>query len=196
MKLQKGWEIKGVYNEACASEGACPYYFGRNKEGGCRYFMVFRIQEGKVNDIDLSGITVIYCGDIPHPTFQELMEIGSEGGIYIGDNTTQEQRDLLDTLVVNSLGGVFMKKVFGIRYAKIGVEENTTSIHIKMPYGEMKQYLTKGLDGNPVRIENQVLPMLRDVKACHTPFWSFADYGRHFEYRDRCGVWADFVFQG
>jgi len=125
--------------------------------------MVFRIQEEKVNDIGLSGITVIYCGDIPHPTFQELMEIGSEGGIYIDDNTTQEQRDLLDTLPVNSHGGVFMRKVFGIRYAKIGVEDNSTSIHIKMPHGEMKQYLTKGLDGNPVRIENQVLPILRDL---------------------------------
>ena len=53
------WEIKGIYNEACASEGHCPYYFGRDKEGGCRYFMVFRITEGKVDDVDLAGITAI-----------------------------------------------------------------------------------------------------------------------------------------
>jgi len=194
--LKPGWKVKGIYNEACASEGACPYYFGRDKEGGCRYFMVFRIQEGKVNDVDLSGITAIYMGDIPHSSFKELMELGSEGGIYISDNATREQREILDTLVVKSIGGLFMRKVFGIKYVKVDVEEEDGSIHFKMPFGEMKQYLTKGADGTPVRLDNVVFPMLTDVKACHTPFWEFEDHGRHFDYKDRCGVWADFVFGG
>jgi len=85
VELQPGWQIKGVYNESCASEGACPYYFGRGRIGGCRYFMVFRLQEGKVNEVDLSGITIFYLGDIPHPSFEELVELGSEGAIYISD---------------------------------------------------------------------------------------------------------------
>ena len=41
--IQPGWHLKGVYHEACASEGQCPDDFGRDKEGGCRYFMVFRV---------------------------------------------------------------------------------------------------------------------------------------------------------
>ena len=196
-KLKPGWSIKGVYNEACASEGACPYYFGRGVEAGCRYFMVFRIQEGKVNDVNLSGITVIYMGDIPHPSFQELLNLGSEGGIYISDNATPEQREVLDTLVVQSIGGFLMKKVFGVKYVKMDIKEENGAVHFKMPYGEMKQYLSKGADGvNPVRLENQVLPMLSNVKACHSPFWRFEDHDRHFDYKDRCGVWADFVFEG
>ncbi|MCL5736166.1 MAG: DUF1326 domain-containing protein [Actinobacteria bacterium] len=51
--------MSGTYNEACASEGHCPYYFGRDKEGGCRYFMVFRITEGTADGVDLSGIAAV-----------------------------------------------------------------------------------------------------------------------------------------
>jgi hypothetical protein len=193
MELKSGWQVKGIYNEACAAEGYCPYYFGRDRMDGCRYFMVFRIQEGRANDIDLSGITILYMGDIPHPSFKELMEMGSEGGIYISDNATPEQREILDVLAVESIGGLLMKKVFGIKYVKVDIEEDGKSAHFKMPFGEMKQELTTGPDGGPVRLENQSLPFLSNVKACHSFFWNFADHGRHFDYKDRCGTWADFA---
>ena len=75
-----------------------PIILAGDRTDGCRYFMVFRIQEGRVNDIDLAGITLLYMGDIPHPSFKELMEQGSEGGIYISDNATPEQREILDVL--------------------------------------------------------------------------------------------------
>ena len=196
MELKPGWQIKGVYNEACAAEGYCPYYFGRDRTDGCRYFMVFRIQGGSVNDVDLSGITVLYMGDIPHPSFKELMEMGSEGGIYISDNATPQQREVLEVLVRNAIGGVLMRKVFDIKYVKVEIQEDGQTAHFKMPFGEMKQTLCTGPDGGPIRLENQTLPFLSDVKACHSPFWNFADHGRHFDYKDRCGTWADFVFGG
>lgn len=191
--LQSGWEIKGVYNEACASEGHCPYYFGRDKEGGCRYFMVFRIMEGIVNSVDLSGVAAVYVGDLPHATFAEVHEKGSEGAIYISDNTTPEQRGILDILTVNALGGVLMKKVLGTKYVKIDIKETEDTVHVKMPSGEIKMHLTKSNDGKPVRIENSTLPFLKNVKAAHTPFWNWADYNRHYDYKNRCGTWADYV---
>jgi hypothetical protein len=192
-ELKPGWQIKGVYTETCASEGHCPYYFGRDKEGGCRYFMAFRIKEGTVNDVDLSGISVVYLGDLPHSTYADVMEKGSEGAIYISDNATPEQRKVLDILAVNALGGAIMKKVFGIQYVKIDIEEGEDNIHIKIPSGEMKMNLTKSHDGNPVRLENTTLPFLSNVKAAHTPFWHWSDYNRSYSYKNRCGSWADFI---
>jgi len=196
VEIKPGWQIKGIYNESCASQGQCPYYFGRPRDGGCRYFMVFRIQEGKVNDVDLSGITAIYQGDLPHATFQEVLERGSNGGIYVSNNATPEQREVLDTLVVSSLGAALMKKNFGIKYVDIDVEAQDDAVSFKMPFGEMKQELTRGSDGSPVRIENQTLPFLSNVKAAHTPFWNYDDHDRHFDYKDRCGTWADFAMAG
>lgn len=196
VELKPGWQVKGTYNEACASEGHCPYYFGRDVEGGCRYYMVFRIQEGTVNDVDLAGITVIYNGDILYPKFADFMENGSEGGIYVSDTATEEQRTVLDTLVTTSMGALFMKKNFGVKYVKIDMEETDGTIHFKMPFGEMKQFLVKRLDGGPIRIENVPFPVLKNLKHCHTPFWTYNDYGKNFDYKDRCGTWADFVFEG
>jgi hypothetical protein len=158
--------------------------------------MVFRIQEGKVNDVDLSGITAIYQGDLPHATFQEVLERGSNGGIYVSNNATPEQREVLDTLVVSSLGAALMKKNFGIKYVDIDVEAQDDAVSFKMPFGEMKQELTRGSDGSPVRIENQTLPFLSNVKAAHTPYWNYDDHDRHFDYKDRCGTWADFAMAG
>ena len=190
---QPSWQIRGVYHETCASEGHCPYYFGRDKEGGCRYFMVFRIAEGVVGGVDLAGINAVYLGDLPYPTFAEVTSKGSHGAAYISDTATPEQRSILDTLAVQALGGALMKDFWGVDYVPISVTENDCMVEVSMPTGEMKLQLTKSNDGNPVRIENATLPFLSNIKAAHAPFWRWTDHGRHYEYVNRCGTWADFT---
>ena len=88
------------------------------------------------------------------------------------------------------------KKNFGVKFVDIQVEAKGDTLFIKMPFGEMKQELTRGQDGTPVRIENQTLPFLINVKAAHTPHWNYDDHDRHFDYKDRCGTWADFAMEG
>jgi hypothetical protein len=191
-ELRPGWEIKGFYHESCASEGHCPYYFGRDKEGGCRYFMVFRVTEGSVNGVDLAGISAVYMGDLPYPTYAEVQEKGSEGVVYISDAATPEQRLVLDTFAIEALGGALMKRVLGVHYVKINIEEGDGTIDVKMPTGEMRLELTRSHDGRPVSLENVTIPFISNVRAAHSPFWNWNDHGRHFEYKDRCGTWADF----
>lgn len=193
LELEGKWQVKGIYNEACASEGHCPYYFGRDKEGGCRYFMVFRVKEGVVNNVDLSGVTAVYVGDLPHATYVEVLEKGSEGAIYFSDKATPEQRRILETLAVKALGGVLMKKILGIEYVKIDIEERDSTLFVKMPSGQMKMELTKSVNGQAIRLENVTLPFLSNVKAAHTLFWNWTGYNRHYEYKNRCGTWADFM---
>lgn len=194
--LASGWTLTGTYNEACAAEGHCPLYFGRGVDGGCRYYMVFRIEDGTVNGVDLSGITVVYNGNIPYSTFAEFMEHGSEAGIYVSDNATKEQRKVLDTLAPTSIGGLLVGKSLGVEYVPIEVSSTDDSVSFKTPFGEMTQHLTRGHDGGPVRIENSALPFLTNLKHCHTTNWTYNDHGRDFNYKDRCGSWADFAFSG
>lgn len=197
MELKKGWHVKGTYNEGCAAEGACPYYFGRGVDNGCRYFMTFRFQDAEVNGVDLSGITVVYAGDIRYTSFEDFVKYGSEGGIYISDNATPEQREILNDLVKENIGGVLMKTIRTVEYVPIDVETDGSTIHIKMPAGELKQTLVIGGDGcSNIFLNNTTLPFLSNVKAAHSHFWRFHDIGRHFFYRDRCGTWADFAFAG
>jgi hypothetical protein len=189
--IQAGWHLRGTCHEACAFEGHCPYCFGRDKEGGCWYLMVFRIEEGQANGVNLTGTVVLYAGDLPHSTYAEVAAKGSEGGIYVGAAATPEQREVLDLLVTQTIEGVLMKKRFGVKYVDIEVTKTAGEVQVSVPLGKMAQRPTTGLDGRPVRLENQTLPSLSDVKACHTLFWSYEDYGKHFEYRDRCATWTD-----
>jgi hypothetical protein len=189
----EGGPVKGIYHETCASEGHCPYYFGRDKEGGCRYFMVFRITEGVVDGVDLAGINAVYMGDLPYPTFAEVTTKGSHGAAYISDTATPAQRAVLDTFAVQALGGALMKDFWGVHYVPIEVVEDDGTVTVTMPTGEMTQQLTRSGDGQPVRIENSTLPFLTNIKAAHAPYWRWADHGRHYEYKDRCGTWADFT---
>ena len=85
-----------------------------------------------------------------------------------------------------------MQRVLGLKYVKIDVHESDGAIHFRMPNGEMKMELTRSFDGNPVRLENQTMPFLSDVRTAHAPFWHWSDYNRHYDYRNRCGTWADF----
>lgn len=187
------WQIRGVYHETCASEGHCPYYFGRDKEGGCRYFMVFRIVDGVADGVDLSGTTVIYVGDLPHATYEEVVTKGSEGAVYIDNSATPQQLSVLEELAQKALGGVLMKKFVGIHKVDVDLSEQDGVLQVQMPAGRMRMELTRGQDGGPVRLENQTLPFLTNVRAAHAPYWEWKDHGRHFEYRERCGTWADFA---
>jgi hypothetical protein len=107
----------------------------------------------------------------------ETLEKGSEGGIYVSDNATEEQRGVLEILAVKYIGGGFMmQRVLGIQDVKIDIEEAAGTVCFKMPYGEMEMHLTRSYDGNPVRYENRSLPFLPNVKAAHAPFWHWMDY--------------------
>jgi hypothetical protein len=88
-----------------------------------------------------------------------------------------------------------MKKIFEVKYVKMDIEATDDTFNIKMPFGEMNQQQMKGLDNGPIRIENVSIPVLQNLKHCHTPHWNYNDYGKNFEYKDRCGTWADFVFE-
>jgi hypothetical protein len=190
------WQIRGTYNEACASEGQCPFYLGRDKEGGCQYFMVIRIQAGWVDDVDVSGTTVIYCGVITYSKYEELVKNGEEVAIYISDSSTPAQRKVLDPFVRSGMGVYLIQKAYGVKYVQIDAVEEGDTFSAKMPFGEMQQKLTKGLDGTPVRLENQVVPPLSNVKLCHSPFWRYSDYGRSYEFFNRCAAWADYHSKG
>ena len=141
-------------------------------------------------------LAILIAAAILSGKFADFMEHGSEGGVYVSDNATEEQRKVLDTLVSTNMGALFMKKIFEVKYVKMDIEETDDTFNVKMPFGEMNQHQMKGLDGGPIRIDNVPIPVLQNLKHCHTPQWKYNDHGKNFEYKDRCGTWADFVFEG
>ena len=74
--------------------------------------MAFRINEGTVNDVDLSGVAAVPSGHFPRVKYAEVHEKGSEGTIYTNDHTTPEQSDLPDTFAINALSEALINEVY------------------------------------------------------------------------------------
>jgi len=192
------WKIKGVWYEGCAAQGQCPYYFGRDTEEPCKSFQVFEIKEGYIDNVDIGGLLVVMVVDLFSHKFVDLLVKGGEGGIYISDTATEEQKRVLEPFLAGNVSGHLVKKCLGVKFVKINLSQEDNTYHITMPYGELKLSLTVGLDGkNPVRLENCMFSMLfPDLKICNTHFWKYNDFDRDWEFVNRSGVIADFDMQG
>ena len=191
--------MKGSWYEACASEGLCSIYFGRDTEAPCKSFQLFQIKEGQIDNVDVGGILVITVVDLFSPKFTEVMLQGGEGGLYISEAASEEQRRVLEPFFSNNVPGMIMlRKTLGIRFVDIKLSQEDNTYHITMPHGEMKLSLTVGGDGkNPQRLENSIFSaMLQDIKICNTHSWKYSDFGKNWEFANRSGAIADFDSKG
>ena len=192
--------MKGVWYEACASEGHCSFYFGRDREEPCKSFQLFQVDEGKIGDVDISGILAINVIDLYSNKAMDVLPKGGEGGLYISENTTEEQRKYLEPFFTsNAPGMLILKKVLGTKYVDISLKrEEKNTYHITMPYGEMKlSYAPSGDGQNPQRLENSLFSMfLSDMKICNTHFWKYNDFGRDWDFKNRSGIIAQFDLHG
>ncbi|NHJ19379.1 MAG: DUF1326 domain-containing protein [Candidatus Lokiarchaeota archaeon] len=198
-KERISWSTKGKWYEACASEGHCSFYFGRDRETPCKSFQLFQINEGKIGEVDISGVLAINVVDLFSNKAADVLTKGGEGGLYINSETSEEQRRYIEPFFINNIpGSILLKKTLGIRYVDISLEQENNTFHIKMPYGEMKLSYTPGLDGiNPQTIENSPYGIfLKNLRICNTHFWKYNDFDRNWEFKNRSGVIADFDMKG
>jgi hypothetical protein len=193
------WNIKGVWHESCASEGHCSFYFGRDREEPCKQWVLFQIEEGRIDGVDIGGTLVVTIADIYSNKMSELISKGAEGAIYISDKTTDEQRKVLEPFFANNvMGNSLIRKCLGVKYVDMEYSEDGTTRHVKMPYGEWEASLTVGGDGvNPQRIENSIFSRsFPVVNICNTHFWNYHDFGRDWDFVNRSGARADFDLKG
>jgi len=193
------WNVKGTVIEACASEGQCPLFIGRDMEKPCKSFLLMQIKEGQIDNVDVGGTLAIAVSDLYSGKAADLPVKGGEGGIYISSNTTDEQRRLLEPFLVNNIPGfLIVKKCLGVRFVDITLKRDGNDYHITMPYGELKGSVMIGGDGkNPQRLENLVTKdVFLDVKVCNTHFWKYNDFGKNWEFTNRSGFMTEFDLQG
>jgi hypothetical protein len=199
LKEKINWKIKGTWYEACAAEGLCSFYFGRDRETPCKSFQLFHVNEGTIGSVDVNGILAINVIDLYSNKAADVMVKGGEGGLYISKDASEEQRMYLEPFFVNNIPGMLLlRKVLGIKYVDITFKQEGQTFHVSMPHGEMKLSFTPGLDGkNPQRLENALFGMyLSDLKICNTHFWNYNDFGRNWKFKNRSGMIAGFDLHG
>src|SRR5437763_6027313 len=98
------WNIEGSHMESCTCELVCPCsasfalpaHYDR-----CKVTLVFHINQGEVEGVDVSGLTVAAVGDTP-----KVMTDGNwRVGIFIDAEASDEQAEKLGAVFSGALGG-------------------------------------------------------------------------------------------
>jgi hypothetical protein len=101
------WQIRGTYFESCNCDAICPCRRingvpgGRSTHGVCTGVLSWLIEEGTVDDLDLSGLPVVmairYSDDEPGSPWTWIL--------YLDTRATSEQRVALEAIFTGRSGG-------------------------------------------------------------------------------------------
>jgi hypothetical protein len=196
MDEKKNWMLKGVFYECCRVEdGHCALWFGRDLPRACANMATYQIKEGRIQDVDMKGVVIMQHQEGIGPRVADMAKGAEEGASYVSDNANDEQRGVLELFLRENLGIRPWKKLLGIKFVKIDIQEENGRFYISMPHGEQKMSLTVGGDGKtPIRLENPLSPAFSNVRFCNTERWRYFDYGKDLDFHNTSGVIAEFVF--
>jgi hypothetical protein len=114
------WRIEGRYFENCTCEVVCPctasLALGADYDR-CRVVLVFHVDSGEIEGVDVSGLTLAAVGDTP----KYMHEGNWRLGVLIDDGANDEQAQKLGAVFGGQLGGP-MAALGGLIGEQLGVE--------------------------------------------------------------------------
>lgn len=187
--------MRGAYLESCNCEAVCPCRMiggvagGRSTYGICFGLLAWRIDDGRIGDVDVSGLCVAldvrYDDDEPGSPWTITLHLDARG--------TQEQRDALAELFLDGLGGPHTSKLPWIRKARHLLAVQIAEIELED--GEVRV-------GGRVRLR-ATRPVVSDAPvACGIPGYErpgeerYADLlvGDGYELSGNCAFASDFDY--
>lgn len=98
------WKVEGQYFENCSCDVPCPcavsFDLGADRDR-CHAFLVFQVESGEIDGVDVSGVTVAAVVDSP----KVMTEGNWRLGVLIDDQASDEQVDKLAAVFGGQLGG-------------------------------------------------------------------------------------------
>ena len=114
------WAIEGRYFENCSCEVVCPctasLALGADYDH-CRVALVFHVDSGEVDGVDVSGLTLAAVAETP----KYMHEGNWRLGVLIDDSASDEQAEKLGAVFSGQLGGP-MAALSGLIGEQLGVE--------------------------------------------------------------------------
>src|SRR4051794_4002440 len=114
------WTLNGRYFENCSCDVVCPctasLSLGADYDR-CQVVLVFHVDEGEIEGVDVSGLTVAAIGDTP-----KVMTDGNwRLGVLMDDKASDEQAEKLGAVFGGQLGGP-MGALAGLVGENLGME--------------------------------------------------------------------------
>jgi hypothetical protein len=96
------YSLQGTLLEACSCNVLCPCWIGEDPDqGDCRAFLSYHFDTGRIQGVDVSGLTVVAATYIPG----NVLSGNWEQAVFIDDRASPEQRDAILTALSGQLGG-------------------------------------------------------------------------------------------
>jgi hypothetical protein len=131
------WRLKGSYVETCSCDLICPcmasFAHGATHDY-CRLTMVFSINQGEVDGVDVGGLKVAVIVETP-----KVMTDGNwRLGMFVDDNATDEQMESLTGVFAGQKGGPMaavvplVGEILGVERAPIDVVDDGLRHSVKI----------------------------------------------------------------
>lgn len=144
------WGVKGDALGACSCDWGCPCNFDAPPtQGWCHGGYAFHINDGRVGDTKLDGLTVGFVGSTP-----AAMHLGNMTGyLLVDESATPDQRAALGRVFSGELGGPFaifaslMVKLIGPEFVPVEWKFDGPNSYAR--FGDRVQFGLK-MSENPV----------------------------------------------
>jgi hypothetical protein len=200
MEKVEDFRISGSYYEACNCKAVCPCRRqddkagGRSTYGDCDFLLSWRILEGHLGNISLSGLNVSIAGTYNDDVGDDIWSVF----IYIDKTASRPQFDALSQIFSGHAGGNFgvaanFSKVLGIKPADIRLDHTAGAEAIKVDaFASAEVVRDFEFDGRvSCGIPWHDHPGQESVSNL-----SLQDSPLVFSYSERCGFASDFAYWG
>ena len=152
------WNITGRILEACSCHMLCPCVLGpaHPDQGWCSAAVLFNIQQGNSDGVNVEGRKVVFVFDMPG----DFVGGNGTGRIYIDQAATADQRRELEAIFQGKKGGPWeavdslITEWLPTQYTTIEVQSGDNPSFTVGNVGQVKLQPIKTQDGRPTRVEN------------------------------------------
>ena len=197
------WKIEGEYFENCSCGVPCPCTvsldLGATRDS-CNAFLVFQVESGEIDGVDVSGLTVAAMIETP--------KVMSEGnwrlGVLIDDKASDEQTEKLGAVFGGQLGGPMealaplVSESLGLEKVPMEVAHENGTHRITLGDGsemEVQEIVSFGKeDGKPARLTGIFHPAGDDLKIAKATTSHVSAFGIDFAFEGGSGFANSFAW--
>ncbi|MCZ6474349.1 MAG: DUF1326 domain-containing protein [SAR324 cluster bacterium] len=126
--------MEGSLLEVCNCNVLCPCWIGVDPDNGtCDSVLAHNYDKGEINGIDVSGLTIAFAVHIPG----NVLEGNWKAMVYIDDNASKEQEEMLLSVYTGKEGGPIVDLVSLIGEV-VGVERAPITFTVKEGKGTLR----------------------------------------------------------
>src|SRR5687767_14621895 len=198
------YAVEGKLLEACSCGGLCPCWVGDDPDNGtCEALLAYHYDRGKINDVDVAGLTLAFVADIPGNVLKGNWKVAA----YVDSKATAEQKAAILAAHTGQLGGPLadlaklVGEVVGVYDVPIefDMEKGRGTISVgKAAYAEMQPYTDA--EGRPTKLVDTIFTTIPGSPAYPGKASVFKtnvpEHNMVWEFQGRNAVLGDFRLEG